>query len=325
MINKNKLIITTFVAAIVAVYAIEMLLILVGLTEGQTQDFASLQGRETENILLSKAALFVHLLAVTGIVCFLYGYFIEPYWIQVRKIVIKTNKLSAAGIRLVQISDTHCDKKLRNEKRLIELVNAAKPDIIAFTGDTLNLNTPSALPLFKDTMRKLNANLAKFAVRGNVDIWHLPDLDFFGATGFEVLDGKTVTLQKNGEQFAVSGLSCEHPSDFAKLLQAVPENRFSIFLYHFSDLVEDLENLNVDLYLSGHTHGGQVALPIYGALTTLSKFGKKYESGMYSVNDTILYVNRGIGMEGGIAPRVRFLARPEITVFDIGPEKNRAH
>jgi predicted MPP superfamily phosphohydrolase len=82
--------------------------------------------------------------------------------------------------------------------------------------------------------------------------------------------------------------------------------------------------LNVDLYLCGHTHGGQVALPLYGALVTLSKFGKKYESGMYTVGDTILYVNRGIGMEGGLTPKVRFLARPEITVFDIVPKEETA-
>lgn len=317
MITKDKLIITTFVAGIIAVYAVEMLLIVVFI-------FNSPEAQETENILLSKPAVLVHLLAVTGIFCFLYGYFIEPYRVEVKKIVVKTNKLSATSIRLVQISDTHCDKKPRNEKRLVETVNACKPDIIVFTGDTLNLNTASALPLFKETMKKLKANLGKLAVRGNVDVWYLPELDFFGDTGFEELDKKTVTLQKNGEEICVSGLSCECSRAFGELLESVPENRFSIFLYHYSDLVEDLGNLNVDLYLCGHTHGGQVVLPIYGALVTLSKFGKKYESGMYVVNDTILYVNRGIGTEGGIAPRVRFLARPEITIFDIQPKKNPA-
>lgn len=89
-------------------------------------------------------------------------------------------------------------------------------------------------------------------------------------------------------------------------------------MYHSPDLVEDLPPNAVDLYVAGHTHGGQVALPFYGALVTLSRFGKKYEAGLYHVGDTTLYVNRGIGMEGGPAPRVRFCARPEITVFEIG-------
>ena len=86
-------------------------------------------------------------------------------------------------------------------------------------------------------------------------------------------------------------------------------------------MAESLEGLNVDLYLSGHTHGGQVRLPFYGAPVTLSRFGKKYEAGMYtSIGcETKLYVNRGIGLENKPAPKVRFLCRPEITVFELKP------
>ena len=76
---------------------------------------------------------------------------------------------------------------------------------------------------------------------------------------------------------------------------------------------------HMDLYCAGHTHGGQVALPLYGALITLSKYGKRYEAGLYHEKDTWLYVNRGIGMDGGFAPRVRFWSVPELTVIDIRP------
>jgi uncharacterized protein len=91
----------------------------------------------------------------------------------------------------------------------------------------------------------------------------------------------------------------------------------NLFMYHYPDEIENVAGHRVDLYCAGHTHGGQIALPWYGALVTLSKFDKKYESGLYRVSDTFLYVNRGIGMEGGQAPRVRFCARPEVTVIDI--------
>ena len=64
-----------------------------------------------------------------------------------------------------------------------------------------------------------------------------------------------------------------------------------------------------------------MALPLYGALLTLSKFGKRYEAGLYREGATTLYVNRGIGMEGGPAPRVRFWARPEVTVIEIAPAR----
>ena len=75
---------------------------------------------------------------------------------------------------------------------------------------------------------------------------------------------------------------------------------FTVMLYHYGDAVEELATPgNVDLLLAGHTHGGQVALPFYGALVTFARFGKRYEGGLYRVRDTWLYVNRGIGMEGG--------------------------
>lgn len=313
MRTNEKITLFTVLAAIAIVYALELFLI-VALAVGK------LSAGQTPTIFFSKPALLIHFLAIMGIICFLYACFIEPYWIQVNTVRIPTQKLSKTSIRLVHISDLHCDTKPRSEKRLVKLINAAEPDIIAFTGDTLKLHTPKALPLFKDTMKNLKAPLAKFAVRGNVDIWYLPDLDFFDGTAFQVLDANSVKIKKNAETFYITGASCEYPDAFRNVLKDVPDNRFSIFLYHYPDLIEDLENLNVDLYLCGHTHGGQITLPFYGAIITLSKFGKKYESGLHTVGNTILYVNRGIG---GHAWSIRFFARPEITIFDIVPKDNQ--
>ena len=308
----EKIVAFVFVAGALAVYVLEVLLVVI---------FAArkLRARKAPDIFWSKPAVIIHALAAIGIICFLYACLVEPYWLEVKTIRIPTEKLSRARFRLVHISDLHCDKKLRIEKKLVERINQIQPDVIVFTGDTLRLKTPSALPVFKNTMSDLKAGLAKFAVRGNVDVWYLPNLDFYGGTGFEVLDANIVELQKDGETFYISGLNCEYPSAVRSLLQSVPADRFSIFLYHYPDLIEEVRGLNVDLYLAGHTHGGQIALPGYGALITLSKFGKEYESGMYHVGSTILYVNRGIG---GHASRVRFFARPEITVFDVGPNQN---
>ncbi|MHC4575130.1 MAG: metallophosphoesterase [Planctomycetota bacterium] len=314
MITREKLVVIIFLTSVAIIYSLEIFFISVF-------SFNKLRGRSNTKVLLRKPAVFVHFLAIFGILCLLYGLFIEPYWIEVKTVQIQTEKLSNTTLRVVQISDLHCDKKPRNEKKLVKLISVLRPDIIAFTGDTLGPGAPSALPLFKDTMKKLNATLAKFAVRGNIDVWHLPNLDLFSGTGFEVLDAKTAKLEINGETFYISGLSCRYPAAPRGLLHDIPDNRFSVFLRHYPDLIEDLKDLNVDLYLAGHTHGGQIALPFYGALTTLSKYGKKYEAGMYTVDTKILYVNRGIG---GHTWNVRFLARPEITVFDIGPKKAAA-
>ncbi len=276
--------------------------------------------RRRTNILRTKFAVLIHILAGIGIICFLYGHFIEPYRIEVKIIPIRTEKLKQTNFRVVQISDLHCDKKARNEKAVVELVNKLEPDVIVFTGDAVN--TPAALPRFKETMNNLKAPLGKFAVNGNWETRHWKGLDYYSGTGFELLDIDTIVLTKNGETLSVSGLNCDRWKDIKGWLKGFSPGRFNIFLYHHPYLAEEIRDYNVDLYLCGHTHGGQVALPFYGALITLSQTGKKYESGMYIVGNMKLYVNRGIGMEPLPAPQVRFLARPEISVFDIGPSNS---
>ena len=169
-------------------------------------------------------------------------------------------------------------------------------------------------------MGKLEARLGKFAVRGNIDEGFWPGVDIFGGTGFVDLDENSIEIDKNGEKIWITGISCDKEDKAGSLLKKVPDDCFSILLHHYPDLVEDLNGLNVDLYLAGHTHGGQIALPFYGAIITLSKFGKKYESGEYKVGNTILYVNRGLGLAAGFNPKMRFFARPEITVFDLKPK-----
>jgi predicted MPP superfamily phosphohydrolase len=157
-------------------------------------------------------------------------------------------------------------------------------------------------------------------VRGNIDIGNGRYVKLFEGTGFHVLDNESVGILRNGETFYISGVRYDYPQRAQEVLQRVPKDRFSIFLFHSPDLFEELGDHNYDLYLCGHTHGGQVALPFFGAVITLSQHWKKYEAGKYVRADKTLYVNRGIGMEGGrFAPRVRFFARPEISVFDIHP------
>src|ERR1043165_896247 len=123
-----------------------------------------------------------------------------------------------------------------------------------------------------------------------------------------------------GASLWVAGAAFGSTDKIHDALKVVPPGAFTILLYHTPDEILDVAATGrVDLYCAGHTHGGQVALPVYGALVTLWKFGKRYESGLHRERDTWLYVNRGIGMEGGPAPRVRFLARPEVTVIELAP------
>jgi len=301
-----------FALALLALYGLETLVLLDAM-------LAVLRHRSPRRILLCKPAIVLHVLAAGGLVCMGYGRFVEPKRVQVNVMTVPTPKLKDTTFRIVQISDLHCDRKVRNEEAMVRIINDLKPDIVVATGDYLN--EASALPRLKSALSRLEAPLGAFAVTGNFEVNSWSELDLFSETGFRLLPQDMVSVTKGGESINISGLSFDRPGAWCELLADLPSDRFNVFLYHKPDLIEDVSSSAVDLYLCGHTHGGQVALPWYGALITLSKFGKKYESGRYRVGETTLYVNRGLGLEPRPAPQVRFCARPEIAVFDLVPAR----
>lgn len=312
MTLQEKVSLASFALALVAVYSFEVILLARTIS-------SRVRPRGPKRIPLAKPTVIVHVLAGAGLICMLYGYFIEPYWLDVRQVTIPTTKLTGGPVRIVQISDLHCDRKPRNEQRMVEIVNRLDADVIVATGDYLN--DPAVLPRLHDTLGRLKAPLGKFAVEGNFEVGHWPGLNMLENTGFCLLRQDSVTIAKGADEISISGLSIDRGNDCHDSLAGLSDKRFNVFLFHTPDLIEDVNALGVDLYLCGHTHGGQVALPWYGALVTFSKFGKKYESGLHRCGDTMLYVSRGIGLEPRPAPPVRFCARPEVAVFDIVPEK----
>jgi len=277
-----------------------------------------MHGLFARRILLARSALVIHALVFAIFACLLYGRYVEPRWIDVHATTLHTGKLKESGFRIVQISDLHCDRRVGNEQRTVQIINRLKPDLVVATGDFLN--DPAGLSRLRQTLAQLDAPLGKFAVTGNFEVLHWPQIDMLDGTGFRMLERETVIVTKGTDSLSVSGMGYV-PSDApVEPLGFLSDDRYDVFLFHTPDLIEDICNQGVDLYLCGHTHGGQIALPGYGALITFSRFGKKYESGMYRVGRTVLYVNRGLGLEPRPAPQMRFLARPEVAVFDILPE-----
>lgn len=298
-----------FIVLVTGVYAAEGLLIV-----------SWIRGRvaveEAGGVLWHPAAMTVHVLAILGVGCMAWGYFVEPYWLENSRVELTSEKLNKTSLRIVHLSDLHCDPRPRNEPKLGERINSLKPDIIVFTGDAVN--SREAVPLFRRTMQGLEAKLGKFAVRGNIDIGRPRDWDLFEGTGFDLLDAEAVTVEKDGETVQICGLNPLQGPGHAPPGEGSAD-AFTVFLHHYPSGIDGVAGTEVDLYLCGHTHGGQVALPLYGAIITLSRTGKKYERGHYRVESTDMYVSRGIGMEGGAAPRVRFWSRPEVVVIDVRP------
>ncbi len=258
-------------------------------------------------------------LALIGLACGVYGYFIEPRWLEVAHVRIASARLPAGSrpVRLVHLSDLHCERKVRLEEKLPEVIAGLKPDLIVFTGDALNAR--SGLRNFQRCMERIAKLAPTFAVRGNWDVDYFPGADLFGGTGVVELDGQAVRVAVDGAEVWVAGRAFRSQSNLDRTFDQFRPDAVSVYLYHTSGEVFEAAKRKVDLYCCGHTHGGQVALPFYGALVTLSKHGKRFEAGLYRVEQTCLYVSRGVGLEGGRAPRVRFCARPEVTLIEIAP------
>jgi hypothetical protein len=311
MSTREQVSLLLFGLAILAVCGLEIVVLARSL-------YRRAHGLSARRILFAKGAMGIHILVLGMFVCLLYAYFVEPRWIDVHVTTLRTAKLKAEGFRIVQISDLHCDEKPRNEERAVRIINSLKPDVVVATGDYLN--HAEGLARLRQMLSRIEAPLGKFAVTGNFEVYHWPQLDVLADSTFRALERETVLVAKGGDALAVTGMGYV-PSDAPREpIEGFSDDRFDVFLFHTPDLIEDVGSRGVDLYLCGHTHGGQIALPGYGALITFSKFGKKYESGMHRVGDTVLYVNRGLGLEPRPAPQMRFFARPQIVVFDIRPE-----
>ena len=258
-------------------------------------------------------------LASIGLGCIAYGYFVEPYRLSVTHVDIPTSKMrhGSTAIRIVHFSDLHSDPKARLEPRLPPAIAAEHPDIIVFTGDSIN--SPDGLPVFQQVLTSLTKIAPTFVVKGNWDTGFWPEVNRFSGTGAHELNATAERLEIRGTPIWIAGLAVDNERGLEPAVKSIPAGEFSVLLYHYPDLLQEAAAQHVDLYCAGHTHGGQIALPFYGALITLSKFGKRYEGGLYHQAETWMYVNRGIGMEGGPAPRVRFWATPEITTIEIRP------
>jgi len=254
-----------------------------------------------------------------GLGLLLLGYsFFEPYWPEVTSVRVPGPGLQGSRpLRIVHLSDLHSDARARLEPVLPDMVRELRPDLIVFTGDAVNERRGAKN--FRACMRALAGIAPCVAVKGNWDVWWFRDVDLFGGTGVRVLENEAMPLSVAGEEIWVAGVSVDSEAAIPSVLAQVPPARFCLFLHHYPAVAEDAAAGGADLHLAGDTHGGQIRLPWVGALIRMARFGIWMPCGLHQVAGMPVYVNRGIGMEGGAVPRVRFLCRPEITLIEVVP------
>jgi uncharacterized protein len=268
---------------------------------------------------------------VLGTVLVVYGFWVEPHAVHVTHQRLSSDKLPpGTRLRVLHLADLHVERLSPRERQLNRLINDLRPDVIVFTGDFLSLSAvhhPESWADVRSLVSGWHAPLGVFVVSGSgpVDEPEVLARILEGMPHVRCLHDERVVLGEARTQIDLLGLDCSHRPHvdgpkLARLMAEAPSSRFALLLYHSPDLAPEAEELGVDLMLSGHTHGGQVRLPWFGALYASSLYGKRYEAGRYALGRGTLYVSRGIGMEGKGAPRVRFLCPPEIVLWEIeGP------
>ena len=219
-------------------------------------------------------------------------------------------------LRMAVLGDIHFDP-LCEEAYLsaaLAQINLLKPDLIVYTGDFVT-HSARRLDDLACILSQGQARLGAFATPGNHDHW-------VGLTGITAaLEKKGIRFLRNkcvalpGEELVfLSGLDsywAGHPDP--SVLAATPENSRHILLVHEPDSFSMITDPRVKLQVSGHTHGGQVRLPFYGALV-LPHMGRNFAMGLYPGVGRTLYVNRGLGT---LHPHIRLNCAPEITVFEL--------
>ncbi len=295
--------------------------------------------------LLLRIALTVLSLFVLGLG---YSYFIEPNRLVITEQTLKIKGWDPAfdGLKIAMISDIHGGSNgasAENIRRVVDTTNAQNPDLIVLLGDYLSQGTtrhpsnqrPLLMPMREvaDSLSGLRARFGVFAVLGNHDGWYGDDEVTAELTrvGYRVLHNEIVSIQQNGAALRIFGmkdhLKLNSWETFDSMVRSVvaanPKDGQIIVLEHSPDILHILnywKNLNPDLklMLAGHTHGGQVWLPILGTPFVPSFVGQRYARGHVNEEGVDMFVTSGIGTS--ILP-FRFMVPPEVAVVTIRAER----
>ena len=275
-----------------------------------------------------------------GAVAAVDGFLIEPHAPVVDEIGIHLRRLPEAfhGFRIVVMGDMHFGPYVGKPlvERAVRLALSLKPDLTILTGDFVS--HPLAMPNgpegahhaepCAEVLQQMTGTLTGtlpgalpgprvVSILGNHDHWNGPEIvaDALDSHRLNVLRNQSMPLERDGQRIWIVGVDdvYEHANDLDKALQGVPPTETTIVAVHEPDFADRTAKHPVDLQVSGHSHGGQVRIPGYGA-PILPHLGRKYPFGLNRVRDLQVYTNRGIGV---VFPPVRLNCPPEVTLITL--------
>ena len=293
--------------------------------------------------------LLTALLGVGAIYLFINGMLITRTDYEVRHVILRSERLPKTfdGYRIVQLSDLQFGTMIHPEQemaRIVDICNNQRADLVAFTGDLINVRREELSPSIKAQMRRLHARDGVVAVTGNHDrgVYVRDTISITTASttsaiisamrevGWDVLDDASTHIHRAGDSISVTGISFSHilqeerhssslPNiGIAKAYDGVDARTFNLTLSHIPQLWDNiLEESSADLTLAGHVHAMEIKLPIGRRGLSPAQLLYKRWSGLYEEDNRWLYINDGIA--AAMFP-MRLGARPEITIIELYSE-----
>jgi predicted MPP superfamily phosphohydrolase len=247
---------------------------------------------------------------------------LEAKWCRVLRVGVGVPALPDpfVGTTVAFLSDVHHGPYVPRSyvRHVVAMTNALAPDLVALGGDYVHKDRKYIAPAIAE-LGALRAPLGRFAVLGNHDNWEGgPETkDALAGAGITEVTNAGVWVERGGARLRVCGVGdlWTDWADPGAALGSASTQDAVLLLSHNPDLAEMLTDPRVGLMLSGHTHGGQVVLPGYGAPVVPSKYGQKYLHGLVQGLRCRVFVTRGVGT---VTPPVRFCCRPEVVLLTLG-------
>lgn len=250
---------------------------------------------------------------------FLYMRFISTHGIKVREYKIEDKKLSSFyGMKVVHFTDLHYGMGVDENKLsyLIDKINKTKPDIVLFTGDLVDRHTSITNEISNILVKYLssiNSTYGKYYVKGNHDKVNNSYDKIMTTSNFKCLDKDyEVIYKEDNKSIFITGVAVDKNLD-NKIIENLNSNNYNykIFMMHYPDKIDDILKYNFDLVVSGHSHNGQVRMPVVGKIITPNN-AKKYYDPYYKLNSTHLYISGGIGNS---TVNLRFFNKPSFNLY----------
>jgi uncharacterized protein len=250
----------------------------------------------------------------------------EPSSLKLARYDVTADALALKGLKIAVISDLHGGAPfITTEKidQVVAMTNAAHPDLVLLTGDYVIQNVVGGhrMPIatIVAQLKPLTAPLGVYAVLGNHDNWDDAGriTRAFEQGGIPVLENSAVQFKRGGAIITLIGVGDHYSggSNVAQAMTGVPADAQALCFTHSPDVFPDLPK-SCALTIAGHTHGGQVWLPVLGriAVARQSLYGQRYAIGVIRENGKTLFVSPGIGTS---ALPVRFMVPPEVSLVSI--------